>query len=78
LLIHEGIRDPGQRAHVDAVSARGRVLLGADAAAGHDAGVGEAGARGAGDPRDRGSAMPWTRASAGGSPRASAAGSGSA
>jgi hypothetical protein len=52
LFILEGILDPGQRAHVDTVSSRGRVLLGADAAAGHDAGVGEAGARGAGDPRD--------------------------
>jgi len=52
MQLPEGVRDPRQRAHVDAVSARGRVLLGAAAAAGHDAAAGEAGARGPGDPGD--------------------------
>ena len=51
-MYNKGIRYPRQRADVDAVRARGRVLLGAAAAAGHDAVAGEAGARGAGDPGD--------------------------
>ena len=51
-MYNKGIRYPRQRADVDAVRAGGRVLLGAAAAAGHDAVAGEAVARREADPGD--------------------------